>query len=364
MAPRKRSRKSGARNGRNGNGRATKLRVTNRQNMNTKSNGLSNSGAIRRPMINRTFVESGSDFLGPLTIKANPATAGDRILLSNSVSPSLYPGTRMSQLSQLWERYRFRTFRLRWVPAVPKTLACQLIIYQDTDPLDDPTIITDADALIRQATAQTGSQQFNFINSMIIDLAQRSDKQLYYTGLDKQNDRFNRQGNFYVIQVTNPLNFNGEPLTEDIMAGSLYVDWTCEFQIAQINPIAAMAPTVHTGYIDIDAPGVVYPLGSTSAGSIVLTEPTFLSIANLSGVQDNTTQAVAITLGTDILAIGTLSKDSQVVSQLYTRSGADHVYSPGTYPLKFSVVLDQFKVSSTTAIVWCNASGIPPVYTP
>jgi len=195
-------------------------------------------------MINKSFIEVGTDFLGPLTVKASTPNASDKILLANSISPSAFPGTRITQLSNLWERYRFRKFRLRSVPAVPKTIACQLIIYQDTDPLDDPTIITDPDALVRQAVAQTGSQAFNFINGQVIDLAQRSDRnKLYYTGLDKQNDRFNRQGNFYVIQVTDPLNFNGVPLTENIMAGSLYVDWICEFQIAQINPSTFVPPT-------------------------------------------------------------------------------------------------------------------------
>ena len=230
----------------NGNGRVTKRRfqtagVTRKQVFQTNGNGLSNRGAIRRPNINQKFFERGSDFLGPLQVKAgaNIASAADRILLANSISPSAYPGTRLTQLAPLWERYRFRRFKLRWVPAVPKTIACQLIVYQDTDPLDDPSTITNPESLVRQATAQTGSQQFNFINPMSIELAQRADDQLYYTGNDKQNERFSRQGNFYVIQVTDPLDLNGVALTGDIMAGSLYVDWECEFQIAQINPSAA-----------------------------------------------------------------------------------------------------------------------------
>lgn len=237
----------------NGNGRVAKRRfqtagVTRKQVFQTNGNGLSNRGAIRRPNINQKFFERGSDFLGPLTVKAgaNIASAADRILLANNISPSAYPGTRLTQLAPLWERYRFRRFKLRWVPAVPKTIACQLIVYQDTDPLDDPSTITNAESLVRQATAQTGSQQFNFINPMSIELAQRADDQLYYTGNDKQNERFSRQGNFYVVQVTDPLDLNGVALTGDIMAGSLYVDWECEFQIAQINPTAAAVLPFHT----------------------------------------------------------------------------------------------------------------------
>lgn len=289
MAPSRNKNTNKKRNG-NGNGNKTRngnrrrARVTTRQNFRTGSNGLSNQGAIRRPMVQKCFIESGSDFLGPLSVRANPTSAAERVLLSNSISPSAFPGTRLTQLSNLWERYRFRKFRLRWVPAVPKTLACQLIIYQDTDPLDDPTIITNADALVRQATAQAGSQQFNFINGMAIELAKRSDDQLYYTGNDRQNERFNRQGNFYVIQVTNPLNFNGIPLSEDILAGSLYVDWICEFQIAQINPSAVLSalapiPSIFSGHIDVFSAGPLVP--DQVVGVINLTVPTYLSSRDL-----------------------------------------------------------------------------------
>lgn len=292
------TRKNGNGNGkRNGNRRP---RTTTRQNIQTGSNGLSNQGAIHRPMITRKFVEAGSDFLGPLTVRSAPSTTAERILLSNSVSPSAFPGTRLTQLSNLWERYRFRKFRLRWVPAVPKTIACQLIIYQDTDPLDDPTVIPDADALVRQATAQAGSQQFNFINPMSIDLARRSDDQLYYTGVDKQNERFSRQGNFYVIQVTNPLNFNGEAITTDIMSGSLYVDWVCEFQIAQINPTVVLpnlAPSLFS--TPSVSPNIPIPVGPpVGLGSVTTNGPSFLYLSDL-------------TMGTDT-DINVFINDSQV----------------------------------------------------
>jgi hypothetical protein len=226
------------------NQRNNRTNVTSRQKMQVGSSGWNQRGSIHRPLIQKKFIEAGSDFLGPVTVRASPATTAERVLLAKSISPSAFPGTRLTQLSNLWERYRFRKFRLRWVPAVPKSVACQLVVYQDTDPLDDPTTITDPDALVRQATAQAGSQQFNFINPMSIELARRADDQLYYTGEDKANERFSRQGNFYVIQVTDPLNFNGEPLQADIMSGSMYVDWICEFQIAQINPSAIPSPFV------------------------------------------------------------------------------------------------------------------------
>jgi len=118
------------------------------------------------------------------------------------------------------------------------TIACQFIIYIDTDPLDDPTTISDANAVLRQATAQARSQQFNFNKAKNIKLCIRKDDQLYYTGADKQNLRFSNQGTAYVIQVTDVLDFNGAVLSSPVNAGSIYLDWNVCFDIPQINPSA------------------------------------------------------------------------------------------------------------------------------
>lgn len=247
--------------------RRTRPGVTRQMRMRPKNRGWSNTGNVTRPMVNRLFTERGSDFLGKVTVRAAPTSPSQRIIFSKAVSPSAYPGTRLTQLSELWERYRFSSFRLRWVPAVPKTIACQFVVYQDTDPNDDPTGLTDFEALIRQATAQTGGQQFNFINPRSIQLAKRGDDQLYYTGLDKQNLRFSRQGNLYIIQVTDPVDFNGAPLSQDIEAGSLYVDWVCHFRTPQINPSAAQ-PSFLSKF-DVAAAGAVIRTG-ISFGTLTL----------------------------------------------------------------------------------------------
>lgn len=150
------------------------------------------------------YILSGSDYLGKVTTKANPATAKDQILGAYKVSPSALPGTRLNSLSNLWERYRFLSYRLRYVPSVPTTLACQYMTYVDTDPQDDPSTILDATALLRQATAQEGSQQWNFHQMHITQLVQRGDDQLYYTGPTKENTRLSLQGIAYLLQVTRP----------------------------------------------------------------------------------------------------------------------------------------------------------------
>ena len=81
------------------------------------------SAENRRQMNNRVVCLRGSDFLGTVTAKGVRTTAQDALLATFPVTPSGYPGTRVTQLSQLYERYRLRKFhsalypqcRLRWL---------------------------------------------------------------------------------------------------------------------------------------------------------------------------------------------------------------------------------------------------------
>lgn len=228
---------NGVRSKRNGASGNT-MRQTNGQ------TGIASNGGNSRPVQNKLTTLSGSDFLTTIEVTPNPSVS-ERILKVLPISPSAFQGTRLTQMSQLWEFFKFTKFHVRYVPAVPTTLACQLVLYLDLDPTDDPSFITDPDALIRQAVAQTGSQQWNFHTAKTIPLAMRADRQFYFTGLDKQNVRFSQQGVAYLVQVTNPINFNGETIQTKLEAGSLFIDWTVQFNIPQINPAAAitMAPT-------------------------------------------------------------------------------------------------------------------------
>jgi len=189
-----------------------------------------------RPIQNQKCRHSGSDFITPVTVKADISVPSSRILAEFPITPSAFPGTRLTQFSNLYEFYKFVSLRLRYVPAVPVTLACQLVLYVDLDPTDDATTITDSDFLIRQAVAQTGAQQWNFHTPKVIPMAMRADQQFYFTGNDRQNVRFTQQGKAYLIQVTQAVNVNGEPIGADLEAGSIFFDWTVDFNIPQLNP--------------------------------------------------------------------------------------------------------------------------------
>jgi hypothetical protein len=220
---------------RNGNNNGNGKRVTNPLLPRARPRYLAANSENSRPVRNRIYPHAGSDFVGVVKVRAG-AVGSERILHSWPITPSAFPGTRLTQFAALYEFFKFTKLHLRYVPAVPVTVACQLCLYVDLDPKDDPTIITNPDALVRQAVAQTGAQQWNFHTPKCIPLAMRTDQQYYFTGEDKENVRFTRQGIAYLIQITDPVDVNGAPITTDLEAGSIFFDWAVNFNIPQINP--------------------------------------------------------------------------------------------------------------------------------
>lgn len=188
-----------------------------------------------RPVRNQLFRATGSDLIAKITVQPSPALVSEAILAAIPVSPSAYPGTRLTQYASMYQFFRFTKFHLRWVPAVPNTLACQFIVYVDLDPNADPSAITTIEQLGRRAVAQTGSQQFNFINNKRIPMPLRADQQQFFTGDPVQNLRFNTQGFAYLVQISDAVDFNGQVLAGPLQAGQLFLDWAVDFNTPSLS---------------------------------------------------------------------------------------------------------------------------------
>lgn len=244
----------------NGNGNG-QTRNSQPVTVSTMQRAIANSTQNARPAMTMPCTVSGTDFLAKLVVTTAPITTAARIIYSASISPSFFQGTRLTTFSNLYERYLFNKFQVRYVPAVPTTLACQLLAYIDTDPTDDPTSIADADALFRQAVAQSGSRQWNFISGQSIPLVIKRDKTLYYTGATRVAERLNLQGKVYILQITNPIAFDGAPIDSPTLeAGSLFMDWNVTFSTPQINPEAAQYVSLGDVY-SLPAPALTKATG-------------------------------------------------------------------------------------------------------
>ena len=114
-------------NGNGGSKRGNGNGVTNPIQKSNAYKGIQSTGKLHRPMVNAVSTLRGTDYLGKMETVVDTSVAADSIVFHKYISPSEYPGTRLKSLSELWERYRFRQFTIRFVPAVPTTLGCQML---------------------------------------------------------------------------------------------------------------------------------------------------------------------------------------------------------------------------------------------
>jgi len=108
-------------------------------------------------------------------------------------------------------------------------------MYQDTDPTDDPSIVADADALVRLATSHQGSRAWNARSDKRTPLPKASGDKWYYTGAGGSDKRLTTQARYHIIQVTGPVDFSGVAIGTALQAGSLFVDWEIEFVTPQMD---------------------------------------------------------------------------------------------------------------------------------
>lgn len=302
--------RASAHNG-NGNGNGSKSPKGTKATTRSKAAPLTSAGSITRTATNTTINLSGTDFIGRVTVKSSPQTVGDRILRVIPISPSAYPGIRLTRMAALFERYRFKKLNLRFVSALPKTMAGQLVLYIDTDPTDDPTTLPDADTLIQQAVSHGGAKQWNVHEGVSVPLLIRKDDQFYYTGETKANERFNFQGKAFLIQVTDAVDFNGSAIAGDIEAGMLYFDWTVDFQSPQIDdPAIEITPLEFTNpdsatesFFEVTVSGgpaiiIGASVNASNAGAVSLAALTLIGVQDtVAGASHTTTSSLRASRG-------------------------------------------------------------------
>lgn len=178
----------------------------------------------------------GTDFFQAVTSGA-ANVAGD-VLISAVVNPALLGVSRLATMSNLYERYKFRSLKFRYDPIANATVSGQLIGYVDYDTQDDPTGIVGVQNLQR-AAAHYGEKP--------VQVWQGSEKPVFwevkdvdpltdlYVDADGTDPRWTNQGRFVLLAAS--------ALPAATALGNIYLDYDIEFYIPQLEltPITGAA---------------------------------------------------------------------------------------------------------------------------
>lgn len=194
----------------------------------------------------------GADYLGPVYI---PATVTPGKVVSNLLVTPTGIAARLAAIANLWERYQFEYLELVYNPSVPTTTQGQLILTYDPDAVD-LTPAGDARAFALATDDNITGPIYAPFSLVVRNLDKNT---LYYTRDANAEDRFEIQGQFYVV-------YSGTAPTTGFECGTLSLRYKVRFvkrcyEVAL--PAAAPAPDSYTSWIEtpIDVPSAYGVLG-------------------------------------------------------------------------------------------------------
>lgn len=180
----------------------------------------------------------GTEWVGPVVVPANAVTG--QILRNDYVQPAAFSESRLSMFGQMYEKFRFRRLRLRFVPAVGSNQPGSLLLAYDRD-ISDPNP-PPGSAGVRQCMSWADTVQGNAWLAHALDAKLECPDTGYYTDEAVGGDeRLCYQGQFYTM-VVNPFGN-----TVDLTVGNLVLDYELELFVPQLQTVIPTAHVDQTG---------------------------------------------------------------------------------------------------------------------
>jgi len=183
---------------------------------------------------NAKAVISGKEFVSPVTVSSSQLV-GD-ILVNLPINPQNLVGTRLQQLSVLWERWRIKKWTLKYIPVAATTVPGQVIMAYDPDVVDNwgnnglnVQKLTELNGVSVPVYGKTASVSF---------LPEKQMQNLY--GNSSIDPRFSSPGRFILAAAT--------LFTTAMTVGNLYLDYSIEFYKPTLEGITG---NVMTGGLSI-----------------------------------------------------------------------------------------------------------------
>lgn len=184
----------------------------------------------------QTQTISGYDYITNVTAPYALSETTSR-LVDVPMTPTALAGTRWSQLATMYEKYRFTSCQMCYVPAVASIVGGQVISYWELDPTDPFGASGNLNQDLRVAMAHQNAKLHNVYDNVSVAMPLRtgiSDFFVERAGVT-DNPRWSRQATYRVIASAGLTGFLNHDV-QTMVIGSIYMKWTCMFKNPQIQP--------------------------------------------------------------------------------------------------------------------------------
>jgi hypothetical protein len=176
---------------------------------------------------------TGSEFITTVSVKTTdfttPTQPGD-VIYNLPISPTFMPGTRLSQLAKLYQKYRYTNLVFEYVPIVPSIQDGAILMYIVEDPNENPSLITDPDTRLRNDMAHKGAHMFNVYTYGRTFLTKGNDSYNWYFIYNDDEPRLNNQGQFFIVASSLFTNEN-----TSLTLGQIIMHYDIEFTARTMN---------------------------------------------------------------------------------------------------------------------------------
>lgn len=152
------------------------------------------------------------------------------IISEFNINPARVQATVLPLYAMMFQRFKFRSVRVEYVPATSAVVSGQIGMMMSTDPAE--MLSGDPEALLRQMYSFQGAKIFNVYDNASIYLP-HSSKPDYYCSPDSADLKNNLQGVFYAVIMAPIADMEGKPWTKPFGTFKLHFD--CEFKIARLT---------------------------------------------------------------------------------------------------------------------------------
>jgi len=192
---------------------------------------------------NGNIIISGSEYLGRALVPNVSSGAGvlpaGGVLFYTQLSPLAFDGSRIKQLSQMFEQWRFHSLIIEYVPNCPTTTTGGIVGYCTGD-IQQNTSLVQGDGGVREAFSRAGSLSLSVWEKGAFHMNQ-TQQEWYFTALVGEPE-LTIPGSFQLIANTD---FSVTTTTTQL--GQIFCHYVLEFRVPAVEDSAQFSYSAPNG---------------------------------------------------------------------------------------------------------------------
>jgi len=216
---------------------------------------------------------SGREMYGKMSILNAGKNVAGTIINSFLLNPTLFNDTRLKQYGHLYQRFRFKKFKVCYENSSNQFFGGQFLHYIDTDAKESYAAYDGTDQALQLASAHSDEEPAKVNkNSQVMLSASAVPQASYYMKFDPSDTQalnLSIQGKYFAF-VMDPIYASaGVAPTYPLTTGRIFIEYECEMFMAALDNTTTLDADQYNGvqYVEFLSPNVIFGVDSADTAS-------------------------------------------------------------------------------------------------